>query len=355
MWVASIPWTLEPQGLARTKHRPRGFGSTEHWRERRRGVAQAANPSNARLYNQLTSGIRIRLMKTADLLRLILLGAIWGGSFFFMRMVSPVLGAAYLAQGRVLAAALFLAGLSLYFGRKPQLRTRAVHYFTLGFFNSALPFMLFAYASLELSTAELAILNAMSPAWGFLIGLARRTEALTLKRGLGLLMGVLGVAILLGIFSANHHQANALAVGLGLVGAMSYGVASNYAKVSKGVEPFDNAHGSLWASVILIIPALFFLPVKSSPTPEVMWITLTIGVVCTGVAFLLYFRLIQDIGATSALTVTYLIPLFASLWGVLFLHENLSANTLIGMLVIITGTAWVTEFDWKAVFNVRDM
>ena len=168
-------------------------------------------------------------------------------------------------------------------------------------------------------------------------------------------MGVLGVAILLGIFSANHHQANALAVGLGLVGAMSYGVASNYAKVSKGVEPFDNAHGSLWASVILIIPALFFLPVKSSPTPEVIWITLTIGVVCTGVAFLLYFRLIQDIGATSALTVTYLIPLFASLWGVLFLHENLSANTLIGMLVIITGTAWVTEFDWKAVFNVRDM
>jgi drug/metabolite transporter (DMT)-like permease len=164
---------------------------------------------------------------------------------------------------------------------------------------------------------------------------------------------VLGVAILLGVFSANHHQANALAVSLGLAGALSYGVASNYAKISKGVEPFDNAHGSLWASVILIIPALFWLPMSSAPTPEIILITLTIGVVCTALAFLLYFRLIQDIGATSALTVTYLIPLFASLWGVLLLQETLSANTVVGMLVIITGTAWVTEFDWRAAFQLK--
>ena len=311
------------------------------------------DPGSAKLYNRVTSDIRIRLMKTSDLLRLFLLGAIWGSSFFFMRMVSPVLGAAYLAEGRVLAAALFLAALSYYFQRQPQLRARAVHYFIMGFFNSALPFVLFAYASLALSTAELSILNATAPVWGVLMGWMRKTETLTLKRGLGLMLGVLGVAILLGVFSANHHQANALAVCLGLAGALSYGVASNYAKISKGIEPFDNAHGSLWASVILIIPALFWLPMSSAPTPEIILITLTIGVVCTALAFLLYFRLIQDIGATSALTVTYLIPLFASLWGVLFLQETLSANTVVGMLVIITGTAWVTEFDWRAAFQLK--
>ena len=217
-----------------------------------RQKSERGDPGSAKLYNRVTSDIRIRLMKTSDLLRLFLLGAIWGSSFFFMRMVSPVLGAAYLAEGRVLAAALFLAALSCYFQRKPQLRARAVHYFIMGFFNSALPFVLFAYASLELSTAELSILNATAPVWGVLMGWMRKTETLTIKRGLGLLMGVLGVAILLGVFSANHHQANALAVSLGLAGALSYGVASNYAKISKGVEPFDNAHGSLWASVILI-------------------------------------------------------------------------------------------------------
>lgn len=292
-------------------------------------------------------------MKTSDLLRLILLGAIWGGSFFFMRMVSPVLGAAYLAEARVLAASLFLAIVSMYLGRKPQLRKRAVHYFIMGFFNSALPFVLFAYASLDLSTSELSILNAMAPVWGFLIGWLRGTEALTLKRGMGLLLGVVGVAILLGLFSADHHQANALSVALGLIGALSYGVASNYARVSKGVEPFDNTHGSLWASVILIIPALFWLPLKAEPTLVTLSIAVVLGVVCTAVALLLYFRLIQDVGATSALTVTYLIPLFASLWGVLFLNETLSANTLIGMVVIILGTAWVTDFDWRAAFKLQ--
>jgi drug/metabolite transporter (DMT)-like permease len=292
-------------------------------------------------------------MNTSDLLRLMLLGAIWGGSFFFMRMASPVLGSAYLAEARVLAAALFLAALSWYWGRKPQLRERAVHYLIMGFFNSAFPFVLFAQASLELSTAELSILNAMAPVWAFLIGWFRGAEALTFKRGVGLVLGVLGVAVLLGLFSSDHHQANAGSVALGLVGALSYGVASNYAKVSKGVEPFDNTHGSLWASVILIVPALFWLPLKAPPDALTLSIATVLGVVCTGIALLLYFRLIQDVGATSALTVTYLTPLFASLWGVLFLDETLSANTLIGMGVIIMGTAWATGFDGRAVFKQK--
>jgi drug/metabolite transporter (DMT)-like permease len=292
-------------------------------------------------------------MKTNDLLRLILLGAIWGGSFFFMRMVSPVLGAAYVAEGRVLAAALFLAMLSVYWGRKLQVRQRATHYLIMGFFNSALPFMLFAYASLELSTAELSILNAMAPVWGFLIGWLRGSEILSVKRAMGLLLGVVGVAILLGLFSVDHHQANGLSVAMGLIASLSYGVASNYAKVSKGIEPFDNTHGSLWASVVLILPALFCLPMKSQPTLITLSITAVMGVVCTAVALLLYFRLIQDVGATSALTVTYLIPLFASLWGVLFLDETLSANTLLGMVVIILGTAWATEFDWRVALGLN--
>lgn len=290
-------------------------------------------------------------MNSSDIIRLLSLAAIWGSSFLFMRIASPVLGSAYLAEGRVLLAAIFLYGLALYLKKNRNLLGHWKHYLIMGFFNSAFPFVLFGFAALNLSTSQLSILNSTAPIWAFVIGLVIGGEKFKMKRGLGLLLGVIGVGVLFGAsptsLDANTYQS----IALGLGAAFSYGLASNYAKKSKGIEPFDNAHGSMWASAILLIPALFFIPIRSEPTPLVWGAVIAIGVLCSGIAYLLYFRLIKDVGAASALTVTFLIPVFGTLWGILFLGEHLTLNAAIGMTIIIVGTAMVAEFNFRKAFK----
>jgi drug/metabolite transporter (DMT)-like permease len=121
-------------------------------------------------------------------------------------------------------------------------------------------------------------------------------------------------------------------------------VASTYTKTARSVEPFANAHGSMWASTLLVIPALPFFPSPGEPTIGIMAAALALGVMCSGIAYILYFRLIQDVGPTSALTVTFLNPLFGILWGTIFLHEVIGWYTIAGSAIVITGTALVTGF-----------
>ena len=286
-------------------------------------------------------------MTSSDIIRLLTLAAIWGSSFLFMRVASPVLESAYLAEGRVLLAAIFLYGLALYLKRNRNLLDHWKHYLIMGFLNSAFPFVLFGFAALNLSTSQLSILNSTAPIWGFVIGLFIGNEKFKIKRGLGLLLGVIGVGVLFGTSPTSVNASTYQSIAFGLGAAVSYGLASNYAKKSKGVEPFDNAHGSMWASAFLLIPTLFFIPVRGEPTALVLGAVIAIGVLCSGIAYLLYFRLIKDVGAASALTVTFLIPVFGTLWRILFLGEQLTLNAAIGMAIIIVGTAMVAEFDIK--------
>lgn len=287
-------------------------------------------------------------MSPASLARLLALSAIWGASFLFMRMGAPVLGAVPLVACRVLFAAIFLAlvGAAL---RKPlDMRRNARHYLVLGLFNSALPFVLFAFAARTLPASLLSILNATAPIWGAVIGAAWTRTALPARSLLGLALGLTGVALLVGFDPATLRPGAPLAIALALAAAFSYGIATQYAKAGKAVEPFANAHGSMWAATLLIAPALPFAPPSALPTPAVALAVLALGVVCSGIAYLLYFRLIVDIGAPAALTVTFLVPVFGVLWGHLVLGEALGWNTLAGALVVIVGTALVTGFRLAA-------
>jgi drug/metabolite transporter (DMT)-like permease len=111
------------------------------------------------------------------------------------------------------------------------------------------------------------------------------------------------------------------------------------------VEPFANAHGSMWAASLLLAPALLLFPPAAAPATGMVALVAALGVVCTGVAYLLYFRLIEDIGAAPALTVTFLIPLFGTFFGWLVLDEAIGWHTLAGGAVVIAGTALVTGFS----------
>jgi drug/metabolite transporter (DMT)-like permease len=290
-------------------------------------------------------------MTVASLVRLLALSAIWGASFLFMRMGAPVLGPTLLIGCRVLFAALFLAivGAAL---RKPlDARRNALHYLVLGLFNSALPFLLFAFAARTLSASLLSILNATAPIWGAVIGAAWTRKALPAKSLLGLALGVGGVALLVGFDPSTLRDGAPFAIALALAASFSYGIATNYAKSARKVEPFANAHGSMWAATLLIAPAVPFAPPAATPTLAVALAVLALGVVCSGIAYLLYFRLVADLGAASALTVTFLVPVFGVLWGHVILGEPVGWNTAVGALVVIVGTALVTGFSAKALFG----
>ena len=292
-------------------------------------------------------------MSLASVLRLVLLAAIWGGSFLFMRLTANSLGPAVLIEGRVFAAALFLLLISLYLGRTLLFTSHLKHFFIIGAFNTALPFLMFAYAAQTLNASTLAILNSTAPLFGAVIASLWQKEPLKLKAGIGLLVGMLGVSVLVGQHAMTLGEEGLLAILACLLAAFMYGVSANYTKVAPVVAPFENAHGSLWAAVIIVLPLLPFMPIRDPITLPISMSVLALGIACTGFAYLLYFRLVKDDGPASALSVTFLVPLFGIVWGYLFLEEVIGLNTLLGASLVIIGTILVTGFTFKKALKKR--
>lgn len=281
-------------------------------------------------------------MNTANLIRLLVLAAIWGGSFLFMRIAVPALGPAVLIEYRVASAALFLLVVGIALRKKLDLGANWRHYLVLGFFNSALPFFLFAYSARTLSASVMTVLNATAPMWGALLGAVWTRTGVSLRTAAGLALGTVGVALLVGFDHVSARPGAGIAIAAALFAAFCYGVASLYAKNAKRVDPFSNAHGSMWASALLVLPLLPFFPSPGQPTIGIMGATLALGILCSGIAYILYFKLIEDVGTTSALTVTFLTPAFGILWGALFLGERVGWYTIVGSAIVLLGTALVT-------------
>ena len=284
-------------------------------------------------------------MSVASALRLLLLAAIWGGSFIFTRIAANSLGPAYLIEARVFFAAISLFIVAIYLKKRLKFSDNPKHFFMMGLFNSALPFFLFAYSAQTLNASTLSILNSTAAIWGAIIAFFWHKTPLTSKKMTGLVIGIIGVAVLVGWDAAKIGEGATSAIIAGIMAAFCYGLATNYAINAPKVSSFDNAHGSMWAATLLAIPLLPFIPMRETPTFEVATSVIALGVVCTALAYLIYFRLIQDIGASSTLSVTFLIPVFGILWGNLVLDEQIGWNTLIGALMVLSGTMLVTGFS----------
>jgi drug/metabolite transporter (DMT)-like permease len=283
-------------------------------------------------------------MSTANFFRLILLAAIWGSSFLFMRIAVPALGPAQLIALRVGCAALFLSVVGLILKKRLGWREHWRHFLILGLFNSALPFLLFAFAARTLSASVLSVLNATAPMFGALIAAVWLRQPISAKVVAGLLLGTAGVALLVGLDHVSSREGAGLAIAAALFAAFNYSVASTYTKSAKSVEAFANAHGSLWAATLMVLPVLPFFPAPGEATTGILGAAITLGVMCSGIAYMLYFGLVRDVGPTSALTVTFLNPLFGILWGALFLHEPIGWHTIAGAAIVIAGTALVTGY-----------
>lgn len=297
-------------------------------------------------------------MSVASLIRLLSLAAIWGGSFLFMRLSVGALGPIWLIAIRVLLAAVFLTGVGVATRKTLQIKGFYKYFLILGLFNSAVPFLLFAFAAKTLPASMLSILNAQAPLFGVILSAVMSRTWPPVKVMAGLALGVAGVSVLVGLDAAHLNAQSLLAIGAGMLAALCYAIASVYARhAPRTPDPLSNAHGGMWASVVLIAPALpFFTPQADQIahlTPLMVAAVIALGVVCSGIAYMIYFRLINDIGAAPALTVTFLIPVFGTLWGWLFLHEAVGLSTLIGGALVLWGTALVVGFDPRALFRKR--
>jgi drug/metabolite transporter (DMT)-like permease len=282
-------------------------------------------------------------MDIASLFRLFLLAAIWGGSFLFLRIGAPVFGPAALIVFRVSIAAVFLWLASLWLKKSLEFRHHWKHFLIIGLLNSAFPFLLFAYAAQSLSASLLSILNATSALWGAIIAALWLRTPITRSIALGLLCGLAGVALLVGNGVSLTGSAGWPAIAAGLIAPISYSVASTYTKACpSSATPFANAHGSMWMASLIVLPVVFFVPLRHTPLAG-DWVTVSaLGILCTGAAYLLYFRLIQDVGPTRALSVTFLIPVFGVLWGKIFLNEAIGWDKMTGGLLVLAGIALTT-------------
>lgn len=283
-------------------------------------------------------------LKPADYLRLVSLAAIWGGSFIFIRVTAPALGPFWMAEGRVLIGGIALLAWFTLTGFDPQWRRHARFYATVGIVNSAIPFTLYGFAGLHLPASTMAFLNATSPMFGLLLGAAFGLERMGGRRVAGLALGAAGVALVARPQAGDAGAMFGWAVGACLLASFAYGLTGVVLKRwGSGVPARGIAAGSQLAGAAALFPFLPFSVPEAMPSPLVLANLAALGLLASGVAFLLYFRLMVEVGATRALTVTFLVPLFAFLWGLIFLGEPLTAGIAAGGLLILAGTSLVTR------------
>jgi drug/metabolite transporter (DMT)-like permease len=273
-----------------------------------------------------------------------LLAAIWGASFLFMHLGAVEFGPLPTAGGRVAIATVFLLPILLARGHGAELRKHWKLTFAVGVLNSALPFASIAFALLAISTGLSSILNATVPLFGAAVAWLWLGDRLQGSRVVGLLIGFLGVALLAGNKASFTPTASGLSTGwaifLCLFACLCYGIAASFTRrYLGGVPSLVLAAGSqLGATVVLAPLAWWFWP--AHPVSAKAWLALmALGVVCTGVAYVLYFRLIERAGPSKALSVTFAIPVFAIVYGVVLLGESVTPWMVGCGLVILLGTS----------------
>jgi drug/metabolite transporter (DMT)-like permease len=275
------------------------------------------------------------------------LGAVWGSSFMFMRMGALEFGAMPTAGLRVMIAVAFLLPLVAVKGLGKSLREHWKLTFFVGLLNSAIPFACFSYAILHITTGLSAILNATVPLFGAVIAWVWLKDRPNGLRILGLGIGFLGVSMLAWQKASFKPDASGLTTGWAvlacLLATVCYGIGASYTKrYLSGLPSLVTATGSQCGATLgLLIPTGVFWP-EQMPSIKAWLSILVLGVVCTGLAYVLYFRLIERAGPARTLAVTFLIPVFAVFYGVVLLGEVVTPWMVFCGAIIICGTALST-------------
>jgi drug/metabolite transporter (DMT)-like permease len=284
-------------------------------------------------------------MKRADMMQLVLVAAIWGASYLFIRISAPAFGPLAMAGLRAVLASLLMLPLLLWRGLLPDLRRHWKGVALVGLTNAALPFLLFNYAALHISAGLSSILSSTTPLFAALIAAMWLGESLSRQRMAGLAIGFGGVFLL--VAGKLHMQSGALATLLAalacLAATLLYGFTGNFTKrYLSGAQPMTIAAGSQIFAAVMLAPGTVIGWPSETPSWQAWAALLALAALCTTFAYVLFYGLISRLGAARAMSALFLIPAFGVLWGTLFLQEQFTLRMGFSCLVILCGCALTT-------------
>lgn len=283
-------------------------------------------------------------MSAADLAKLVFLSAIWGGSFIFLRIAAPETGPLLATTLRTSLAAIALLAFAAATGVPMQWRANLKPYAVVGLFAGVIPFSCFSFAALHLPAAHSAVLNATAPLFGATFSVLWLAERLTLRKLAGLLLGVAGVAILVGAGTLSLNAPVLLAIAACLLAAACYALSSIIVKRTGqpgGIHPIAMATGSLVLAGLMMAPTVPFSLPPALPSLRALISVAALSLLSSGLAQALFIPLIVKVGPTRAMSVSFLIPLFSMLWGAIFLHEPVGWSTFAGGTVVLLAMGMV--------------
>lgn len=277
-----------------------------------------------------------------------IMATVWGASFLFMQMAGPEFGPLATSALRVGIAALVLLPLVLVRGQGAAMLRYWRPIAAVGLFNAGIPFACFTFALMHISTGLTSILNATMPLFTALVAWVWLGQKPGPVRLLGLAIGFAGVALLVvskssagqaGVAAASSGQ-QVLAMAACLCATLCYGIAACASRKYLASVPSIavTAGSNLSAAILLLVPAVWWGP-RSMPGAPAWMAIAAVGIFCTALAYALYYRMIQTTGTAITSTVTYVVPLFALLYGRLFLHETVTPAMLGYGALILLGTA----------------
>jgi drug/metabolite transporter (DMT)-like permease len=277
----------------------------------------------------------------------VLLAAIWGASFLFTRIGTVEFGVWATAGLRVLIATLFLLPILLIRGHSQSLREHWKLVLLVGLTNSAIPFVCFSFALQSITVGLSSLLNATVPLFGAVIAWVWLSDRPSGSRMLGLAIGFLGVAMLAWDKASFKPDASGLSSGWGVLACLfaciCYGISASFTKKFLGGLPsLVSSTGSQLGAALALLPLTIFYWPSQAVSMKAWGAVITLGVVCTGFAYILFFRLIERAGPAKALSVTFAIPVFAVLYGVILLGETVTPWMVGCGLVIVLGTTLST-------------
>lgn len=279
-------------------------------------------------------------MQRLDALVLILLSAIWGASFLFMRVASPEFGPVALILVRMGVAFLTLTPFLLNRSFRRKILAHAGPLAILGILNQAIPFTLLSFATLRLEAGFTSLINATTPIFTAIVAVALFASSINRQQVLGLIVAFTGMFVLSADKLNFSTGGTGWAIIAGLGATFCYGLAVNYShRTMSGLNAREIAVGSMFfSSLVLLLPGIWFWP-EQNPSASAWVSALLLATFCTSVAFLMFYKVLRSAGAVASSTVTFMVPVFAVGWGVVLLGESMTPRLIIGMLITLLGTA----------------
>ena len=279
-----------------------------------------------------------------DISELLFLSAIWGSSFLFLRLTSPVFGPIFLIEMRVLSGLAVLLPLVLFLGKRAEFQKHWKMIAIVSLMNMAIPFCFFAFSAVYIGAGLLSIINATVPIFSACVAYVVYKERLSGSSLLGLLIGFLGVVVLMFNPDESFGSSGWLAILSALLACLLYGTAINLTVNNlQGVSGLTITAGGLFVSSLVLLPFAFWARPEVLPVGNIWWSVFALGIVCTGFGFVMFYRLIDRIGAGRAIMTTYLIPVFSILWGNIFLGESVTLIMVLGCILVLIGVGLTTK------------